>query len=236
MALGSVCQVSNGVPECWDIHFFLSIDFWEGRSAAWTSISTNTDVTDIESDKAPRGLSEDTVRFISARKDEHEPEWMLAWRLDAYRHWLTIGEPHWARVEYGPIDYQSFYHYAAPKKRTGPKSLEEIDPEILRTYEHGRQPIFDDVADRDDADERPSSTTGTCRNLPAVIHFMISLTVIASVQVTMLHVITWSRRPSSAAAPRSASARTMSRSDRMPATPPAESVTTKAPIRAQRAP
>jgi Fe-S cluster assembly protein SufB len=85
----------------------------------------------IESDKAPKGLSEDTVRFISAKKDE--PEWMLAWRLDAYKRWLTMREPKWAKVEYGPIDYQDLYYYSAPKK--GPQSLDEIDPEILRTYE-----------------------------------------------------------------------------------------------------
>src|SRR5437588_10542019 len=90
-------------------------------------------VTDLESDKAPKGLSEDTVRFISAKKDE--PEWMLAWRLEAYRRWLTMREPLWARVEYGPIDYQDMYYYAAPKRKAGPKSLDEIDPEILRTYE-----------------------------------------------------------------------------------------------------
>src|SRR2546426_8579708 len=90
-------------------------------------------VTDIESDKAPKGLSEDIVRFISAKKDE--PEWMLAWRLDAYRRWLTMREPRWARVNYGPIDYQNLYYYAAPKKKDGPKSLDEIDPEILKTYE-----------------------------------------------------------------------------------------------------
>src|SRR5437588_13024091 len=90
-------------------------------------------VTDLESDKAPKGLSEDTVRFISAKKDE--PEWMLAWRLEAYRRWLTMREPLWARVEYGPIDYQDLYYYAAPKKKDGPKSLDEIDPEILKTYE-----------------------------------------------------------------------------------------------------
>src|SRR5882757_5489407 len=89
-------------------------------------------VTDIESDKAPKGLSEDTVRFISARKNE--PEWMLAWRLDAYRRWLTMREPGWARVSYGPIDYQDLYYYSAPKKKDGPKSLDEIDPEILETY------------------------------------------------------------------------------------------------------
>src|SRR4030081_3648566 len=90
-------------------------------------------VTDIESDKAPKGLSEDIVRFISAKKDE--PEWMLAWRLDAYRRWLTMREPLWARVTYGPIDYQDLYYYSAPKKKDGPKSLDEIDPEILKTYE-----------------------------------------------------------------------------------------------------
>ena len=90
-------------------------------------------ITDIESDKAPKGLSEDTVRFISAKKNE--PEWMLDWRLDAYRRWLTMREPTWARVHYKPIDYQDVYYYSAPKKKDGPKSLDEIDPEILRTYE-----------------------------------------------------------------------------------------------------
>ncbi len=89
-------------------------------------------VTDLESDKAPKGLSEDTVRFISAKKDE--PEWMLAWRLDAYRRWLTMREPRWARVDYPRIDYQDMYYYAAPKRKAGPKSLDEIDPEILETY------------------------------------------------------------------------------------------------------
>src|SRR5881398_104104 len=87
----------------------------------------------IESEKAPKGLSEDIVRFISAKKNE--PEWMLAWRLDAYKRWLTMREPKWAKVEYGPIDYQDIYYYSAPKKMDGPKSLDEIDPEILRTYE-----------------------------------------------------------------------------------------------------
>src|SRR5437660_1961669 len=89
-------------------------------------------ITDIESDKAPKGLNEDTVRFISAKKSE--PDWMLAWRLDAYRRWLTMSEPTWARVKYGPIDYQDLYYYSAPKKKVGPKSLDEIDPEILETY------------------------------------------------------------------------------------------------------
>src|SRR5246500_3783207 len=86
----------------------------------------------IESEKAPKGLSEDIVRFISAKKNE--PEWMLAWRLDAYRRWRTMSEPTWARVHYGPIDYQNIYYYSAPKKKEGPKSLDEIDPEILETY------------------------------------------------------------------------------------------------------
>jgi Fe-S cluster assembly protein SufB len=90
-------------------------------------------VTDIESEKAPKGLSEDIVCFISAKKNE--PEWMLRWRLDAYRRWLTMREPTWSRVNYGPIDYQDIYYYSAPKKKPGPKSLDEIDPEILATYE-----------------------------------------------------------------------------------------------------
>jgi Fe-S cluster assembly protein SufB len=90
-------------------------------------------VTDIESEKAPKGLSEDIVRYISKKKSE--PEWMLRWRLDAYRRWLTMREPMWSRVSYGPIDYQDIYYYAAPKKKSGPKSLDEVDPEILATYE-----------------------------------------------------------------------------------------------------
>ncbi len=90
-------------------------------------------VTDIESDKAPKGLSEDIVRFISAKKNE--PDWMLEWRLGAYRRWLTMREPTWARVSYAPIDYQDLYYYSQPKKFVAPKSLDEVDPEILRTYE-----------------------------------------------------------------------------------------------------
>ena len=88
--------------------------------------------TKIESDKAPKGLSEDTIRFISAKKNE--PEWMLAWRLEAYKRWLTMREPTWARVNYPKIDYQDYYYYSAPKKNSL-KSLDEVDPEILRTYE-----------------------------------------------------------------------------------------------------
>jgi Fe-S cluster assembly protein SufB len=89
-------------------------------------------VTDIESDKAPKGLSEDIVRFISAKKAE--PEWMLAWRLDAYRRWLTMREPTWARVDYPRLNYQDYYYYSAPKKKAL-ASLDEVDPEILKTYE-----------------------------------------------------------------------------------------------------
>src|SRR5690242_5329099 len=90
-------------------------------------------VTDIESEKAPKGLSEDIVRFISAKKNE--PDWMLQWRLDAYRRWLTMREPQWAKIKYGPIDYQNAYYYSAPKAFTAPKSLDDIDPEILKTYD-----------------------------------------------------------------------------------------------------
>jgi Fe-S cluster assembly protein SufB len=90
-------------------------------------------VTAIESEKAPKGLNADTVRFISAKKNE--PEWMCEWRLEAYRRWLTMREPRWARVDYPAIDYQDLHYYAAPKRKPGPRSLDEIDPEILRTYE-----------------------------------------------------------------------------------------------------
>jgi Fe-S cluster assembly protein SufB len=89
--------------------------------------------TDIESVKAPKGLSEDVIRFISAKKGE--PEWLLEWRLEAYRRWLTMSEPKWANVHYPKIDFQELYYYSAPKSTEGPKSLEEVDPELLRTYE-----------------------------------------------------------------------------------------------------
>ena len=85
--------------------------------------------TEIESERAPKGLSEDIIRFISAKKNE--PDWMLAWRLDAYRRWLTMDEPTWARVNYPKIEYQELYYYSAPKQKDGPKSIDDIDPEIL---------------------------------------------------------------------------------------------------------
>ncbi|MGQ4272823.1 Fe-S cluster assembly protein SufB [Terrihabitans sp. B22-R8] len=90
-------------------------------------------VTDIESERAPQGLSEDIVRYISAKKNE--PEWLLEWRLDAYRRWRTMQEPNWAKVEYPPIPYEDLYYYSQPKNTPGPKSLDEVDPELLRTYE-----------------------------------------------------------------------------------------------------
>ena len=91
-------------------------------------------VTDIEQDTVPPGLNEDVIRLISAKKQE--PDWLLEWRLQAYRHWLAMKQPEWARVHYPPIDYQAISYYAAPKQKgDGPKSLDEIDPELRRTYE-----------------------------------------------------------------------------------------------------
>ena len=90
-------------------------------------------VTDIEADSAPPGLNEDTVRFISAKKQE--PQWLTEWRLKAYRHWLTMTEPTWQNVKYPPIDYQSIIYYSAPRQQKGPASLDEVDPKLLETYE-----------------------------------------------------------------------------------------------------
>ncbi len=107
--------------------------------------------TDIESDKAPKGLNEDIVRFISARKGE--PDWLTQWRLDAYRRWLTMEEPNWARVHHPRIDYQDLYYYSAPKGTAGPRTLDEVDPELLRTYAKlgiplGEQEILAGVQER----------------------------------------------------------------------------------------
>src|SRR6266478_8825167 len=90
-------------------------------------------VTDIEMERAPKGLSEDTVRYISAKKGE--PDWMLEWRLGAFRRWQAMTEPKWARVHYPKIDYQDLYYYSAPKPKKTIGSLDEVDPEILKTYE-----------------------------------------------------------------------------------------------------
>ncbi|HUK06961.1 MAG TPA: Fe-S cluster assembly protein SufB [Stellaceae bacterium] len=99
-------------------------------------------VTDIESEQAPPGLNEETVRFISAKKGE--PEWLLAWRLDAFRNWQTMSEPHWAKLRVAPIDYQAASYYSAPK--SGPKSLDEVDPELLKTYEKLGVPLAERAA------------------------------------------------------------------------------------------
>src|SRR3982750_2644687 len=95
--------------------------------------------TIIETEKAPKGLSEDTVRFISAKKNE--PAWMLEWRLEAYRRWLTMTEPKWPRVNYTQIDYQDIYYYAEPKPKKSVASLDQINSEILKTYEKLGTPL-----------------------------------------------------------------------------------------------
>ncbi len=101
-------------------------------------------VTAIEQDTLPPGLNEETIRAISARKGE--PEWMLEWRLKAYRHWLTMQEPAWSSVHYPKIDYQAISYYAAPRTKDAPKSLDEIDPELLRTYERLGIPLEEQKA------------------------------------------------------------------------------------------
>ncbi|MCX7865213.1 MAG: Fe-S cluster assembly protein SufB, partial [Novosphingobium sp.] len=90
-------------------------------------------VADIEQEFGPKDLSEETIRFISAKKEE--PEWMLHWRLKAYRRWLAMTPPDWAKLNIPPIDYQQAYYWAAPKAKPKPGSLDEVDPEILRVYE-----------------------------------------------------------------------------------------------------
>ncbi len=99
-------------------------------------------VTDVEVDTAPKGLNEDIIRFISAKKDE--PEWLLDSRLKAYRHWLTMPEPEWQKPKFPAIDYQDSYYYSAPKSvGDGPQSLEDVDPELLKTYEKLGIPLFE---------------------------------------------------------------------------------------------
>ena len=99
-------------------------------------------VTDIETDTIAKGLSEDTVRLISSKKNE--PQWMLEFRLKAYRHWLTMEEPkHWPNVTYPTMDYQNISYYSAPKKKVKKKSLDEVDPELLRTFEKLGVPIHE---------------------------------------------------------------------------------------------
>jgi len=98
-------------------------------------------VTDIESDTVPPGLDEDVIRLISRKKGE--PQFMLDWRLKAFRHWLTMQEPDWAHLRIAPIDYQSISYYSAPKKKDGPKSLDEVDPKLLATYEKLGVPLHE---------------------------------------------------------------------------------------------
>ncbi len=101
--------------------------------------------TPIDEELAPVGLDEDIIRWISARKEE--PDWLLAWRLRAFRHWQTMREPHWARVHYPPIDYQSLHYYAAPKRdENAPKSLDEVDPKLLETYDKLGIPLHERAA------------------------------------------------------------------------------------------
>ncbi len=101
-------------------------------------------ITDIEMERAPKGLSEDTVRYVSAKKSE--PEWMLEWRLGAYRRWLEMREPNWARVHYQKIDYQNAYYYAAPKNTPLKQSLDEVDPKLLETYKKLGIPLHEQMA------------------------------------------------------------------------------------------
>ena len=102
-------------------------------------------VTDIDSDTVPPGLSEDVIRLISHKKSE--PKWLLDWRLNAYRHWLTMKEPTWAHVKFEPIDYQAISYYSAPKsKEDGPQSLDEVDPKLLETYEKLGIPLHERAA------------------------------------------------------------------------------------------
>jgi Fe-S cluster assembly protein SufB len=98
-------------------------------------------VTDLEADTLPPGLNEDVIRAISARKNE--PDFMLEWRLEAYRHWLTLSEPRWAYVNYEPVDYQAISYYSAPKAQEGPKSLDEVDPKLLETYNKLGIPLYE---------------------------------------------------------------------------------------------
>src|SRR5688572_3821679 len=88
---------------------------------------------DIETDSAPKGLNEEIIRFISAKKNE--PSWLLEWRLQAYRQWIKMKEPKWANVTYPPINYQDLIYYSAPKQKVGPKNLEGVDPELIKTFE-----------------------------------------------------------------------------------------------------
>src|SRR5437667_4474466 len=106
-------------------------------------------VTDVEQEVVPSGISEDVVRLISSKKNE--PAWLLEWRLKAYRTWLSMSEPTWSNVKYPPIDYQAIIYYAAPKRKPELQSLDEVDPEIKRTFDKlgiplDEQKLFSGVA------------------------------------------------------------------------------------------
>ena len=116
----------------------------------------------IDTEKAPKGLSEEIVKFISAKKNE--PDWMLQWRLEAYRRWLTMTEPTWARVDYPKIDFQDLYYYAAPKPKKSVSSLDEIDPEILKTYEKLGIPLRE-VAMLEGVEPKPGEEDPTRRKI-----------------------------------------------------------------------
>ena len=104
-----------------------TLEEWAGREYKYGF------VTDIEADSAPPGLNEDIIRLISAKKNE--PDWLLEFRLKSYRRWVASKEPTWQNVHYPPIDYQSYVYYSAPKRRQGPRSLADVDPKLLETYE-----------------------------------------------------------------------------------------------------
>lgn len=114
--------------------------------------------TDVKMDIAPKGLSEDTIRLISAKKKE--PDWLLEWRLEAFKVWKTMEEPHWGKLNYKPIDYQDIHYFAQPSKKDNPKSLDEVDPEILKTYNKlgiplSEQKILAGVVEDPDAEKKP---------------------------------------------------------------------------------
>ena len=112
------------------------------RRRCWARSYRHGFVTDIDSDTLPPGLDEDVVRFISRKK--REPQFMTDWRLKAYRHWLTMKEPHWAKLRVNPIDYQAISYFSAPKRdANAPKSLDEVDPKLLATYEKLGVPLHE---------------------------------------------------------------------------------------------
>ena len=119
--------------------------------------------TEIELVRAPKGLNEETVRFISAKKGE--PDWLLEWRLEAYRRWLTMQEPTWANVVHPKIDFQDLYYYSAPKSTEGPKSLADVDPELLKTYAQARHPALgaEGACRRQGRARRRPARRGRCR-------------------------------------------------------------------------